>query len=283
MDEKLTDIERAWLVSLDALLVQTTVDAHGALAGRFIDLWDSGGPTFRAELAKRASLWRQRHAKVQQIILNSHGACERLVRLMGDSRPSQQVPKKTNSKPQSDRVMPSTRQFGPVRQISDEEVKQFMDLLDAEGISVLFDPGVSFTTKGELYKPPLIRLDGTPVYYERIAPTYERGVIERVWDPLGCEPAIALAFDLALLAIAKEEKWTWVVCDRYFARLNWGHPCKVTPEGRPGWKLITGLLDRSGLIERRSGQTWRLNRNARTIIIDHLLPTWVAAAASDRD
>ncbi|MFG0244855.1 MAG: hypothetical protein ACF8MF_02230 [Phycisphaerales bacterium JB052] len=263
-DERLTDIERTWLVSIDALLIQTTVDAHGAVAGRFIDLWFSGGPTFRAELTKRASLWRQRHVKVQQLILNSHGACERLVRLMGNPRPPQQEPKKTNSKPQGDRVMPSTRQFGPVRQISDEEVKQFMDLLDAEGISVLFDPGVSFTTKGELYKPPLIRLDGKPIDYEQIAPAYDRGAIERAWDAVQREPAIALAFDLALLAIAQEKKWTWVVCDRYFARLPWGHPYKAGPEGRPGWKLVTWLLEGEGLIELKAGQTWRLTAEGQS-------------------
>lgn len=282
MDEKLTDIERAWLASLDALLVQTSMDAHGAVASRFIDLWDSGGPTFRAELTKRASLWRQRHVKVQQLILNSHGACERLVRLMGDPRPPKQNSVKTKPKPRRDRVMPSRRKHTPVQGISEDEAAKFMEMLDAEGIAAVFDPGVSILDD-KLFRPPLIILNKVSVFHEDIAPAYERGNIDRRWDAAEREPAIVLAFDLALLVTLRESRWTWVISDRHFSRLPWAHPCKVTPEGRPGWKLITGLLDRAGLIERRSGQTWRLRREARLVVADHLLPAWVAAAASDRD
>jgi hypothetical protein len=282
MDEKLTDIERAWLASLDALLVQTTVDAHGAVAARFIDLWDSGGPAFRAELAKRASLWRQRHVKVQQLILNSHGACERLVRLMGDTQPPQQKPVTTKPRPRRDRVVPSRRKHTPVQGITEDEAAKFMAMLDAQGIAEVFDPGVSILDD-KLFRPPLIMLNKVSVFHEDIAPVYERGAIDRRWDPGDREPAIALAFDLALLVTLRECRWTWVISDRHFSRLPWAHPCKVTPEGRPGWKLITGLLDRAGLIERRSGQTWRLRREARLVVADHLLPAWVAAAASDRD
>ena len=277
-NDGLTDIEKAWLVSLDALLVQTTVDAHGAVAGRFIDLWDSGGPTFRAELTKRASLWRQRHAKVQQLILNSHGACERLVRLMGDPETPQRKPLKTKPKPKRNRVVPSRRKHTPVQGITEDEAAKFMAMLDAEGIAEVFDPGVSILDD-KLFRPPLIILNKVSVFHEDIAPTYERGAIDRRWDPAECEPAIALAFDLALLVTLRESRWTWVISDRHFRRLPRKHPCKVTPEGRPGWKLITGLLDRAGLIERRTGQTWRLRREARPVVADHLLPAWVAAAS----
>lgn len=279
MDEKLTDIERAWLVSLDALLVQTTVDAHGAVAARFIELWDSGGPTFRAELAKRTSLWRQRHIKVQQLILNSHGACERLVRLMGDPEPPQRKPLKTKPMPRRDRVLPSRRKHSPVQGITEDEAAKFMAMLDAEGIAGVFDPGVSIRDD-KLFRPPLIILNKVSVFHDDIAPAYERGAIDRRWDPAEREPAIALAFDLALLVTLRESRWTWVISDRHFARLHWGHPCKVTPACRPGWKLITGLLDRAGLIERRTGQTWRLTREARPVVTDHLLPAWIAMGTS---
>ena len=277
-DGELTDIERTWLVSIDALLVQTTVDAHGAVAGRFIDLWDSGGPTFRAELAKRASVWRQRHVKVQQLILNSHGACERLVRLMGDLQPPQQRPVKTKPRSRRDRVVPSRRKHTPVQGITEDEAAKFMEMLEAEGIAEVFDPGVSILDD-KLFRPPLIILNKVSVFHENIARVYERGAIDRRWDPGDREPAIALAFDLALLVTLRESRWTWVICDRHFGRLPWGHPCKVTPEGRPGWKLITGLLDRAGLIERRTGHTWRLRREARPVVADHLLPAWVAAVS----
>ena len=279
MDEKLTEIERAWLVSIDALLVQTTMDAHGAVAGRFIDLWTSGGPTFRAELAKRASLWRQRHVKVQQLILNSHGACERLVRLMGDHESPQGKQVKTKPKPRLDRVVPSRRKHSPVQGITEDETAKFMAMLDAEGIAEVFDPGVSILDD-KLFRPPLIILNNVSVFHEDIAPAYERGAVDRRWDSVERESAIALAFDLALLVTLREIRWTWVISDRHFARLHWGHPCKVTPEGRPGWKLITGLLDRSGLIERRTGQTWRLTREARPVVADYLLPEWITMGTS---
>lgn len=277
-DGELTDIERTWLVSIDALLVQTTVDAHGAVAGRFIDLWNSGGPAFRAELAKRASLWRQRHVKVQQLILNSHGACERLVRLMGDPRPPKQNQVKTKPRPRRDRVVPSRRKHLPVQSITEDEAAKFMAMLDAEGIAEVFDPGVSILDN-KLFRPPLIILNKVSVFHEDIAPVYERGAIDRRWDVAKREPAIAMAFDLALLVTLREGRWTWVISDRHFSRLHRGHPCKVTPEGRPGWKLITRLLDRAGLIERRTGQTWRLTRESRPVVADHLLPAWVAAAS----
>ena len=277
---KLSDIERAWLISIDALMIQMNTNAHAAAAARLIELWGRGRPVFRKQLDKRAYAWRHRQRQLEMIASDDNGPCRRLIRLIDgpDQHKLQEHQGEKRRRP-GKIIKPSTRQFGPHSEIRDNEVKEFLELLDKEGISVVFDPGVSFTTKGELYKPPLIRLDNHPIHYEQIAPAYERGEIERAWDPIEYEPAIALAFDLALLAIAKEEKWTWVVCDRYFARLNWGHPCKVTPEGRPGWKLITGLLDHAGLIERRTGQTWRLTREARPLVADHLLPAWVAATS----
>jgi hypothetical protein len=218
---------------------------------------------------------------VQQLILNSHGACERLVRLMGDPRPPQRKPIKTKSRSRRHRVVPSRRKHTPVQRITEDEAAKFLAMLDAEGISEVFDPGVS-TLDDKLFRPPLIILNKVSVFYEDIAPAYERGAIDRRWDPAERESAIALACDLALLVTLRESRWTWVISDRHFGRLPWGHRCKVTPEGRPGWKLITELLDRAGLIERRTGQTWRLTREARPVVADHLMPAWVAAA-SDQD
>ncbi len=223
--------------------------------------------------------WRQRHVKVQQLILNSHGACERQVRLMGDPEPPKRKPPTT--KPKRDRVVPSRRKHTPVQKITEGEAAKFMAMLDTEGIAEVFDPGVSILDD-KLFRPPLIILNKVSMFHDDIAPAYERGAINRRWDPAEREPAIALAFDLALLVTLREGRWTWMISDRHFGRLPWGHPCKVTPESRPGWKLITGLLDRAGLIERRTGQTWRLRREARPVVADHLLPAWVASA-SDQD
>lgn len=258
-DEGLTDIEKAWLVGLDAMLVQTTMDAHAAAAGQIVLLWGCGGPIFHIELTKRAALWCQRHAKMQRFALDANGPCEWLVQLTGlvVPRKNQTSPRRT-PRPSRSQVVPSRRSGRSMRRINDEEVERFLKLLDEEGIDAVFDPGNSITSDGMLFRPPLIVIDGAGVFHDDIAPVYARGEIDRAWDPVEREPAIALAFDLALLVAAREKKWTWVICDRHFNRLPWGHPCKVTPEGRPGWKLVTGMLERAGLVGRWRGQTWRL-------------------------
>jgi len=129
----------------------------------------------------------------------------------------------------------------------------------------VFDPGVSVMPDDVLFRPPLITIDGAGVFYDQIAPAYDRGEIERPWSPHDMEPRIALAFDYALLIVARERKWTWVISDRYLRRLPWGHPCKMTPEGRPGWPLLTDMLEHAGLIERRRGQTWRPSKGSAAV------------------
>ena len=63
----------------------------------------------------------------------------------------------------------------------------------------------------------------------------------------------------------RERMWTWQIADRYDKRLPRGYPAKTTPTGRTGWKKITGMLSKSGLIERKAGQTWRLTDAGRDI------------------
>jgi len=153
-----------------------------------------------------------------------------------------------------------------------------MELIEREGIGGVFDPGVSVSRDDVLFRPPLITIDGAGVFYDQIAPAYDRGDIERPWSPHDMEPRIALAFDYALLIIAKERKWTWVISDRYLRRLPWGHPCKMTPQGRPGWPLLTDMLEHAGFIERRSGQTWRTARAAGPVV-KAIAVTWQARSS----
>lgn len=65
-----------------------------------------------------------------------------------------------------------------------------MELIEAEGISVVFDPGVC-VIDDDVFLPPLIVLDRVGVFFERIAPVYDRGEIKRPWSPAEMEPAIA--------------------------------------------------------------------------------------------
>lgn len=273
MDEKLTDIEKAWLVGIDALLMHASPQGHAVTAGRIVDLWGAGGVEFQGELARRADVWRKRHMQVLQMAGDGVGPCNRLMQLMGnpttvDLKPSTPPAPRRPLPKRGPVVRPSWAARYPARKMTDEEVQKFLDLIDSEGISSVFDPGVSVMPDDVLFRPPLITIDGAGVFYDQIAPAYDRGEIERPWSPHDMEPRIALAFDYALLIIARERKWTWVVSDRYLRRLPWGHPCKMTPEGRPGWPLLTDMLEHVGYIERRRGQTWRLSASGRLIAED---------------
>jgi hypothetical protein len=263
-DPELSHMEMVWLVSLDALLVQSSPHAHAATAARIVDLWDEGGVVFQRELIRRADAWRQRQAHMTMVVTDHMGPCQRLLQLLdlpngSYSKNQQSTPKPKPKGPNRSVVRPSCRNTHR-RQMTDDEVKRFMELIDAQGIEAVFDPGNLINTDDELFRPPLIVLDRVGVHHDAIAPLYERGEVKRTWDPKQREPAIALAFDLALLVMLREKKWTWMICDRHFSRLPWGHPCKMTPEGRPGWKLITAILEDAGLIELRGGQTWKLTK-----------------------
>ena len=285
-DPELSHMEMVWLVSLDALLVQSSPHAHAATAARIVDLWDEGGVVFRRELARRADAWRQRQVHMTMVVTDHMGPCQRLLQLLDLPNGSHSKNQQTTPKPEPKRakksvVRPSCRNTHR-RKMTDDEVARFLKLIDDQGIEAVFDIGNSVNSKDELFRPPLIVLDRVGVHHDAIAPLYESGEIKRPWDPKQREPAIALAFDLALLVMLREKKWTWVISDRYFSRLPWGHPCKMTPEGRPGWKLITTMLEDAGLIELRRGQTWRLRREVRRIIADHLSAIWISAATQGR-
>lgn len=260
-----------WLVSLDALLLQVSPHAQAATAARIVDLWDEGGVVFRRELVRRADMWRQRQVQITTVVTNQMGPCQRLLQLLdlpndcSDKR-QKATPKPKPKGPNRPVVRPSRRHHTPVLQMTDDEVARFLKLIYDQGIDTVFDPGNSINPNDEFFKVPLIVLDRVGVFHEQIAPFYERGEIKRTWDPKQREPAIALAFDLSLMIVAKERKWTWVICDRHFSRLPWGHPCKMTPEGRPGWKLITAMLEDAGLIEPRSGQTWKITRHTNDLV-----------------
>lgn len=286
-NDGLTDIEKAWLMGIDALLMHGSPQGHAVTAGRIVDLWDAGGVEFQKELERRSDVWRKRHMQVLQMAGDGAGPCNRLMQLMGNPTTMHLKPSKPPAprRPRSKRatvVRPSRAAHYPAKKMTDEEVQKFLDLLETEGISSVFDPGVSVMPDDVLFRPPLITIDGTSVFYDQVAPMYDRGVVKRPWDPNQRIPEIGLAFDYALLVIQRERRWTWQICDNYFKRLPWGHACKLTPEGRPGWKLITRLLEKSSLIERHRGHTWQLTADIQDAIQDLLMPQWTRAAKADQ-
>ncbi len=266
----LTDIEKAWLVGIDALLMHGAPQGHAVTAGRIVDLWGAGGVEFQKELERRSDVWRKRHGQLVMMVGDISGPCQRLMQLMGNpasvdlklAKPP--APRRPRPK-RGPVVKPSRAANYPAMNMTDKEVQRFLDLIENEGISSVFDPGVSVMPDDVLFRPPLITIDGTGVFYDQIAPVYDRGDIDRPWSPHDMEPWIALAFDYALLIVARERKWTWVISDRYLRRLPWGHPCKMTPNGRPGWRLLTDMLDEAGLTERKRKHTWCMTDRGRSV------------------
>jgi hypothetical protein len=282
-DDGITDIEKAWLMGIDALLMHGSPQGHAVTAGRLVDLWGAGGTDFQRELARRADVWQKRHGQMAMMVGDRSGPCQRLMQLVGNPEtvnlksPPPPAPRRPRPK-RGPVVRPSRATRYPAKKMTEEEVQKFLDLIETEGISSVFDPGVGVMPDDVLFRPPLITIDGAGVFYDQIAPAYDRGEIERPWSPHDMEPRIALAFDYALLIIAKERKWTWVISDRYLRRLPWGHPCKMTPQGRPGWPLLTDMLEHAGYIERRSGQTWRAVRAAGPVL-KAITVTWQARSS----
>ena len=267
-NDGLTDIEKAWLVGIDALLMHGSPQGHVVTAGRIVDLWGAGGVEFQKELERRSDVWRKRHMQVLQMAGDGAGPCSRLMQLMGnptivDLKPSKSPAPRRPRPKRGPMVRPSRAAHYPAKKMTDEEVEKFLKLGDEEGLDAVFDPGNSVTSDDVLFRPPLVVIDGVGVHHDDIAPRYDAGEIRREWDASKMSPAWALAADLTLIVMLRERKWTWQIADRYYKRLPWRHPAKTTPTGRPGWKKITGMLSKSGLIERKSGQTWRLTEPGR--------------------
>ncbi len=266
----LTDSQRAILMAIDSVLVQATPGSHVLAAQQIRQLWSEQYSVFQSQLVMRAESWRRRQIKIMHPLPDPNRDCERLMSLLalpGDVSPGVPAPRRTA------RRGPKQCEVRKIRRpITDAEIERFLDLIEAEGISAVFDPGVS-VIDDNLFLPPLLVIDGVGVFYDQIAPAYDRGEVRRQWDASKTPPAWALAADLTLIGMLRERKWTWQIADRYYKRLPWGHPAKTTPIGRPGWKRITGTLSTQRLIERKSSQTWRLT-DAGVSVAGFLSDTW---------
>jgi hypothetical protein len=280
MDEKndgLSDADRANLNLLDALLACLTVEHHARAAEKLVEWWSDSDTPFQRTLSNRANLWASRHGEMMGILQKRNAkAIETLLGLINNN-PNTPVQKpRTPIRPRVS-VRPSRRPHAPARNMTDAEVADFLRLIDAHGLDAVFDPG-NLVHADTVFRPPLIRLQGTPVTYDRVWPRYESSSIKRTWDPEDRTPEIALALDLVLLAVAMEKKWTWTISDQYLSRLPWGHPCKATPGDRPGWKLLNGMLQQAGLLEIRSRQTWKLSARARGVTLKYLQEMWISSS-----
>ncbi len=160
-NDGLTDIEKAWLVGIDALLLHGSPQSHAVTAGRLVDLWGAGGAEFQKELARRANIWSKRHMQVLQMAGDGTGPCSQLMQLMGNPTTVHLKPSKPPAprRPRPKRgplVRPSRAAHYPAKRMSDKEVEKFLKLIDEEGIGAVFDPGNLVTSDDVLFRRPLV-------------------------------------------------------------------------------------------------------------------------------
>jgi len=274
-DKGLTKEQRTRLKTLDTLLDSDVPRSHIIVATLIVQHWCEVHNAFQSQLIVRAERWRRRHIQLRQqwrrCELGVFNDLMRILELPGDIEPGVRAPMKSRAKriPQ-----PSLQRKAPWGMITNEEAAGFLKMLDAYGISDVFDPS-NYINNNTVFLPPLILLGGKSIFFDDIWPMYRDGNIERPWDPENRSPYIALAMDYVLLIIEKEKKWTWPIADRYLVRLPWGHPWKTTTTGRPGWEASLGILNGCEMIENHHGQTWKL-RNELYDLANRTLPMlWI--------
>jgi len=268
----LTKAQRTHLKTLDTLLDSDVPRSHTIVATLIVQHWNEEHNAFQGQLVMRAERWRRQHIKLKRQWRKSEdGIFSNLMRILelpGDIAPGVRAPQKRLTKRLT---QPSILPKAPTGMITEEESVTFLKMLDADGISDVFNPG-NYIHDNTVFRPPLILLDGKSIFFDDVWPMYRDGTIERSWDPEDRSPEIAFAIDYVLLIIQKEKKWTWPIADRYLVRLPWGHPWKVTHAGRPGWNASIRILSDICLIEKHHGQTWRISKGMK--LFEHVNTIW---------
>lgn len=276
--QSLTDSQRAILMAVDSVLVQCTPGSHVLAAQQITHLWSEQHSVFQSQLVMRAESWRRRQIKITHPIPDPNGDCERLMDLLslpGDASPGVPASRRRS------KGGPTRCDARKIRRpITDAEVDRFLDLIDREGIETVFDPNVAVVS-GTVFRRALLVIDQKPLWFESVIGPYEAGQILREWDDEERTPAIAVALDLSLLAAWQSKKWTWRVSDHVLSRLPKEHPYRAFNGKRPGWKPLTQILERQGMLNRSRGYTWRLTKLARAIVQEQLLPAWVGSVSND--
>ncbi|MBL4808641.1 MAG: hypothetical protein JKY43_01110 [Phycisphaerales bacterium] len=274
-NQGLTPDDRVKLKTLDTLLESDVPRSHTIVAALIVKHWCEEHNVFQSQLVMRAERWRRQHIELnQQWRKGQKGIFSDLMRILelpDDIEPGVRASKKRRTK----RItQPSLLPKAPSGMITDKEASSFLKMLDEDGISDVFDPG-NYIHDNTVFRPPLIFLDGKSIFFDDIWPMYRDGNIKRSWDSQNRSPEIALALDYVLMIIHKEKKWTWQVADRYLVRLPWGHPWKLTHQGRPGWVASLQILSENGMIEKHHGQTWKLRSGGCQIVSGLVCSAWV--------
>ncbi|MBL4697850.1 MAG: hypothetical protein JKX70_03350 [Phycisphaerales bacterium] len=270
----LTDIERSILSKLDQVLKDGTITDLQLAAKQIAKLWNEEHTVFQSQLNVRAEKWRRAYNDTRKVYrhtaMHEGAALMRLMHIPGIDPPLKEDT--SDGARRRNPVLPSWHHAAPKTKILAGEVERFMELMDTESFIDIFDYGNKIIND-QLYRSPLVVIQGLSVWYEALLPRYIAEQFSRPWDNEERDPEIALAFDYLLVVLYVESKWTYLVCDKYLERLPPMHLMKTTVKGRPGWKKLTAMLAGASLIQIRTGQTWELTKAGKGIA-DSLAAIW---------
>lgn len=231
---------------------------------------------FAREFLLRAEQWKEKYLIDIGRGRPSHGLGEELVQLLFHREQHMAMDLLEREKQRkAGKLVPSILYRTPKEPITDDEVVNFMDLIDEHGISEIFDPA-NLITCGIVARIPFVVVGKARYSFEEMSEKYTARDLARPWDKTKRDPVDGMLFDWVLHAARREGKWTWVTCDRWFRRLPWSHPLKSAGGQRPGWKWSTEIMAGTGLMVQRRGKTWGLTRDGRKVVDEFILPLWEA-------
>jgi hypothetical protein len=268
--------KRDQLVQIDTLLDEWPAGASELVADLILELWDlSQKEGFSQQLFGKAEKWRVKYAMDVAAGKPAHATGERLHHMLFLREEKQAKDLLAREKMRkAGKVVPSVRYRTPREPIEDSEVEGFLGMLDREGFLSVFDPK-NIIVEGAIFTCPFVAYRDLRLSYEELKEKYSRG-LPRPWDPVQRKVDDAMLIDWILVSARREGKWTWVICDRYFIRLPFGHPLKSVGGERPGWNWSRRELEAIDLMRQGGGRTWRLTPVARQWVDREIIPMWQA-------
>lgn len=259
------------------------LEEAAALIFKHSDLMTLDRP-FQISLMRRMGQWRDKYDAIQADIERMDDGASGMLYQMTEVHDYQKwmSPMRSSPKRPAEPVKPSLRSGTPDESISNDEVSDFFELVENEGLKRIFTDG-AVVLNGRLVMRPIITLGERIVEYEPIAEAYRERQIERPWDPSTRKPDIAMGLDFGLLAAMLASNWTYRVWDDAVGRLPPDHRFFPRDGKRPGWKTTTRTLEMRGLLERQRAQTWALSEQGQQVASTKLMPAWRDLTSKKKD
>lgn len=274
------------LCRIERLLAKGSLAAMeeaAALIFKHSDLMTLDRP-FQISLMRRMGRWRDQYDAIQADIERMDDGASGMLYRMTEVPDYQKWMNPMKSSPERPRepVKPSRRAGTPDDNISNDEMTEFLELVENEGLKRVFADGAC-VLNGCLVMRPIITLGECVVEYEPIAKAYRERRIERPWDPSTRKPDIAMGLDFGLLAAMAASKWTYRVWDDAVGRLPPNHRFFPRDGKRPGWKTTTRTLEMRGLLEKQRSKTWALSELGQQVVSTKLAPAWRDLSGKNED